>query len=277
MQPDPTHRATTADDAAQVRRWPGTLVAVAVLAAVGVVVAVGAGVILAAQGDSGPAPTARVGASSDGYAVWARNDDGQPVRWDPCRPIVLVADPSGAPPGAIHDLRAAVDRLRAVTGLDLVVAGDVTERPAADRAAHQPTRYGDGWAPVLVAWAGPGEGGLPLRSFDRGVAIPVAAGPDGDRTFVTGQVVLNADRPDLSRGFADRRDAWGSTILHELMHLLGLDHVDDRDELMWTFPGDGPVAFGPGDLAGLHAVGADGGCRPVPPARDVEVVLRPIG
>src|SRR6056297_2043400 len=118
MPPDPTHRATPVDDAAQVGRWPGVMVAVAVLAAVAVVVA-GVGVILAAQRDSGPAPTARVGASSDGYAVWARNDDGQPVRWDPCRPIVLVTDPSGAPPGATHDLRAAVDRLRAVTGLDL--------------------------------------------------------------------------------------------------------------------------------------------------------------
>lgn len=260
--------------------------------AVIVVAALAVGLLLAALSGGGPwawrgaepgGEPAR--AHTEGYAVWARNDDARPVRWNPCGSVVLVVEPTGAPPGAEADLAEAVDRLRATTGLDLVIAGRVDERPAADRPAYQPQRYGENWAPVLVAWAHPHEADLPLRDWDRGVAIPIAAGPPGEQVFITGQVVLNVERDDLVAGFDDRATAWGSTILHELMHLLGLDHVDDPDELMWTFPGEGPVRFGPGDLAGLRAVGAPPdpaadaatGCLPVPPPRDVEVVGTPGG
>ena len=266
--------------------------ALALTAGVGLTV-LGGGGPWAGRG-AGPADVAAEGAAdgpsdeaarahTEGYAVWARNDDGRPVRWDPCRTVVLVVDPTGAPAGAEDDLAEAVDRLRAASGLDLVVAGRVDERPDAQRRAYQPQRYGENWAPVLVAWARPNEADLPLRDWDRGVAIPIAAGPPGAQVFITGQVVFNVERDDLVAGFDDRATAWGSTILHELMHLLGLDHVDDPDELMWTFPGEGPVRLGPGDLAGLRAIGAPqdtagddtAGCLQVPPPRDVEVVGTP--
>ena len=83
---------------------------------------------------------------------------------------------------------------------------------------------------------------------------------------MTGQVVLNAARTDLIDGFADRRDAIGATLLHELGHLLGLAHVEDVSQLMSTDPGSGPVVLCAGDLAGLRAIGAQSGCNPAPPA-----------
>jgi hypothetical protein len=227
-------------------------------------------------GGDGPTPATagasdHVGASSEGYRVWERQADGSPVRWDPCSPIELVVAPAGAPPGADRDLAVAVERLRDATGLDLRVVGTTDERPSGARLPYQPERYGDRWAPVLVAWAEPHEDGVPLRDIDRGVGIPVAVGTAGDRTYVSGQVVLNAARTDLVAGFEDRATSWGATLLHELAHVLGLDHVDDPAELMAVHPGEGPVAFGPGDRAGLRAVGADGGCRPVPTPQPVVV------
>jgi hypothetical protein len=225
---------------------------------------------------TGPAPdpvpsTQRVGASSDGYRVWERRRDGTPVRWDPCTPIDLVLSPVGVPPGGRDDLVAAIDELRAATGLELRLLGATDERPSGARLPYQPERYGERWAPVLVAWAAPHEDGVPLRDVDRGVGIPVAVGGDGERTYVSGQVVLNVDRTDLVPGFDDRATSWGATLLHELAHLVGLDHVDDADELLHVFPGEGPVAFGRGDLAGLAAVGADGGCLDVPRPQPVVV------
>lgn len=200
----------------------------------------------------------------DGFAVWEVNDDGYPVRWDPCRPIEVVLSPQGAPPVAAADLEEALERLANATGLELVLTGVTDERPAAARLPYQPERYGERWAPILVAWAAPGEAGLPLRTTDRGLAIPIAAGPEGDRTYLTAQVVLNAERMDLRPGFGDRSDSWGATLLHELGHALGLDHVEDPEQLMSVFPGHGPVELGDGDRAGLSAVGATHGCRPVP-------------
>lgn len=212
-------------------------------------------------------------AQGDGYAVWGVNDDGYPIRWDPCSPVPVVVNPAGAPPGALDDLATAMTRIAELTGLRLALEGEVDERPGVSRGAYLPDRYGQRWAPVLVAWDDPGVGGLPLRNFDRGIAVPVAVGEPGNQVFVSGQVVLNRSRGDLRPGFADRRDSWGATLLHELGHLLGLDHVDDPTQLMHRFPGYGPVELGEGDRAGLAAVGADTPCLDVPPAQPVEVEL----
>jgi len=210
-----------------------------------------------------------------GFTVWERNDDGTPVRWDPCTPIEVVWSPVTAPPGAATDLGETLDRLRDVSGLPLRLVGTTDERPSGSRLPYQPERYGDRWAPVLVAWADPAQPGLPLRDTDRGVAVPVAVGQAGDRTYVTGQVVLNGTRDDLLPGFDDRADAWGATLLHELLHVLGLGHVDDPTQLMHRYPGSGPVLLGDGDLAGVAEVGPGLGCRDVPPAGPVRVADPP--
>ena len=225
------------------------------------------------------APVEVVGAEAalaEGFTVWERNADGTPVRFDPCSPIEVVLNPDGAPPSAHADLDEAVARVAAASGLDLALVGTTDEPPSDPRLPYQPERYGERWAPVLVTWARPGEPGVTLRDTDRGIAAPVAVGPEGERTYVSGQVVLNADRRDLRPGFGDRRDAWGATLLHELAHLVGLGHVDDPDQLMHTYPGEGEVAFGMGDRAGLAAVGADHGCREVPTPAPVRV-RRPVG
>jgi hypothetical protein len=259
---------------------PGAVAAVLAVGALVAAAVVGAGLSSfvpttgGVHDDEGPVEIA-TGASSDGYAVWARNDDGAPVRWDACSPIDLVVSPDGAPAGALEDLDEAVARLVEVTGLELRVTGTTDERPKADRPPYQPDRYGHRWAPVLIAWAQPHEGGIRLRTTDRGVAVPIAVGPRGDRTYVTAQVAFNAERTDLERGFEDRSFSWGSTVLHELVHVLGLDHVSDPTQLMHVHPGEGPVELGAGDLAGLAAVGAEQGCGTVPHPQPVEVAEPP--
>lgn len=221
-----------------------------------------------ASSDATPPPASTTPITA-GFTVWAVDADGTTVRWDPCTPIAVVLDPTGAPPGAEDDLARALTTIRMASGLDITLVGTTDERPSATRAPYQPDRYGDRWAPVLIAWAAPGEAGLPLGTQDRGVAVPVAVRHEGARTFITGQVVLNALRDDLVGGFEDRRDAWGATLIHELGHLVGLGHVDDDREIMATDPGTGEVRLGPGDLAGLAHLGGGGRCRSHPPPRPV--------
>lgn len=260
--------------------WVAVALVVALALAVGATVAVGTLVLVA--GDASPVTT-DVGASQEdpaapgGYAVWARDDDGRPVRWDPCRPLHLVVSATGAPasyPEAslLADVRTAVEVLREASGLDIVVEGTTTEVPEAARATVADAPDGGiRWAPILIGWRRPGGGGLPLRDVDRAIAVPVAVGRADARTYVTGQVALNPERDDLLPGTADRATSWGATVLHELTHILGLDHVDDPDELMHVYPGRGPVELGPGDRAGLRAVGARGGCVEVPAPRELDV------
>jgi hypothetical protein len=199
-----------------------------------------------------------------GYAVWGSDHRGAPLRWDACEPIRLVLSEPEAPGHAVRDLTAAMSILREATGLDLQLVGTTDERPRVDRSLVENDGTGWRWRPVLIAWAQPGEGGVPLTSLDRGVALPVSVRDGGHEAYVTGQVVINAARADLVDGFVDRRDAIGATLLHELGHLLGLAHVDDLSQLMSTDPGSGPVVLGAGDRAGLRAIGAEGGCNTAP-------------
>jgi hypothetical protein len=254
------------------------------LVLVGVAVLIGAAATAAialAVLDLGPgrasgtssAPDRTTAAASDpsvrsdrGFALWGTTQDGEPLRWDACTPVTFVLSETDAPAHAETDLRIALRMLADATGLELVLLGTTDERPTADRPLVE--RDGDGWRwrPVLVAWVAPGETDVPLTPLDRGVALPVAVRDGGRESFVTGQVVLNARRSDLVAGFGDRSDAIGATLLHELAHVLGLDHVHDPSELMSTDPGTGPVEFGAGDLRGLRAIGVEAGCRPAPPA-----------
>jgi len=202
--------------------------------------------------------------SPPGHSVWALAQDGSVLRWDACRPLELVVSRHHLDDERRADVAEAVRRLREASGLELVIVGETEEIPRGDRSLVTMTDRGWAWAPVLIGWVEPRETDLPLLMIDRGVALPIAV-RDGDReAFVTGQVALNAARTDLRPGFADRSDAWGSTLLHELGHLIGLDHVDDPRQLMSVAPGAGPVAFGAGDLAGFERLGAPAGCRPAP-------------
>lgn len=224
----------------------------------------------------GPSPTPPAGnsavmAQAEGYALWGTQADGSPVRWNPCEPIRWVLNDDGAPERGREALSLAMARISAASGLTFEFVGVTDELPRSDRPLVADDGDRERWAPVLVAWV-PGDSiDLPLSDMDRGVAVPVAVSEEGRRVFVTGQVVLNADK-NLLPMFEDRHASWGAVLLHELGHLVGLDHVDDPAQLMAPTPGFGEVLLGEGDKAGLQAVGATGGCLPVPEPRDLSVV-----
>ncbi|MDP9436749.1 MAG: peptidase, partial [Actinomycetota bacterium] len=184
--------------------------------------------------------------------------DGQPVRFDPCRPVHWVMRERGAPPGALALVRAQVDAVARATGLRFVHDGLTDEPVDQQRAPYQPERYGDRWAPVLVAWTDERE-------------HPALAGPtagvggatvvdDGGLHLVGGVVLL--DRPALTTPWGSLRPGVGRTVLHELGHLVGLDHVDDRTQLMQS--GGRATSFGDGDRRGLHVMGS-GPCSTTTP------------
>lgn len=215
----------------------------------------------------GRAPEVAVGGP---HAFAATQDDGEtPVAWDPCRPVRYVVRPGG-PAGADLLLRQAVDRVAAATGLVFVDLGRTDEAPSADRAPYQPQRYGDDWAPVLVAWSDDGETPeLGQRTEDPAGSADVAgiggateAGWEGEPSiYVTGQLTL--DEPDLTEMLA-RDGGWDAVravIMHELAHVVGLDHVEDPSQLMNPTTVRGVAEFGAGDLEGLASLGR-GACVP---------------
>ena len=188
---------------------------------------------------------------SGGYGFLVPGDDGRPVLFDPCRPVHWVNAPGPAPPGGQDVVRRAFGELSRHTGLRFVEDGDTDERPGDGRALVQPARYGDRWAPVLVAWSTQAQAPR-LAGRVAGYAGPDVA-DDGGRLLVSGQVVLDTD--DLAYpGDGGVRAFAYYAVLHELGHLVGLAHVDEPTQLM--YPQGHIAAFAAGDLRGLAAAGS---------------------
>lgn len=235
------------------------LVAVAVLAGGTVPGAAGGGDVPSLPNDLSAVPLgspAPAPAGDGGYAVLAAQPEtGEPVGWDPCRPLSYVVNPATAPSGSAYLLGEALAVIQAATGLQLVNAGDTDEAPDEVRPPLLRERYGDRWAPVLVAWSDPAAS--PRLAGDvAGYAGPSAmqGAEQGTLRYVSGQVVL--DGPQLAEmaagpaGLARAR----AVLVHELAHLVGLDHVDDPGQLMYPATTPLVVDLAEGDLRGLAAV-----------------------
>jgi hypothetical protein len=202
-------------------------------------------------------------AGGQGYAFLHTRGNGAPVRWSTCEPIEYVVRPANEPDGARELLEDATARIADVTGLAFSFAGTTDEAPSDKRRPYHPKRYGNRWSPVLVTYSNPDE--YPrLEGGAAGYAGPiyVRAGGGAPR-YVSGIVVLDAEQ--LS-GMGEK--AVHAVMLHELAHVLGLAHVEDRGQLMNPVQyGRGVTDLQRGDLEGLRALG-DGRCyEPVEPRK----------
>lgn len=198
-----------------------------------------------------PVPAETVGE----HAFLHTDDAGNPIGYDPCRPVRFVVRPDGMPASGRALIDEAVQVVAEAAGLVLEDVGDTDEMPAVERRLIQPERYGEGWAPVLIAWADETE--MPelageVAGVGGSAAVPGANGRG--QWLAAGRVVL--DRDDIagmlarSGGHAQAR----AIVVHELAHVLGLDHVGDPDELMHPVSST-RTDLGPGDRQGLALLG----------------------
>ncbi|TQJ69537.1 matrixin [Arthrobacter sp. SLBN-100] len=188
---------------------------------------------------------------SDSYKFLAVNGDGSPVGYSPCRPLHYVVNDDLAPAGAQQLVSDAIITISAATGITFVYDGTTSEQPSPQRPPYQPDEYGERWAPLLIAWTTPevapqlkgkviGTGGSTHYGYD-----------DGPKTFVTGG--LDLDAAQIADDLLDPDGHLYATavILHELSHVMGLDHVADPTQLMYPEIGT-PEGLSAGDLNGLY-------------------------
>jgi hypothetical protein len=189
-----------------------------------------------------------------GSYAFIQHQDGapnDPVTWSPCRPIHYEINPAGGPPNAIPLTEQAIERAQEASGLVFQYDGETNARPRW-HSPVVPILSAD--KPVLISWAKDAE--VPELAGDVagiGGSVP-RRNRNGWRRYTTGGVTLDADTfAALARrpaGEAEQR----AIILHELGHLLGLNHVPDSAELM-NGHNLGLLDYGPGDRAGLAKLG----------------------
>jgi hypothetical protein len=213
--------------------------------------------------------------ASTGYAFLATTPDGSPYRWNPCMPISYVVNTAGAPAGALADAQEAARRISAATGIEFRFAGATAETPEQRQGAGYVVQGtgGPSWAPVLIAWASTDRFqalGYDPRASGEGGPFPGPTDIAQTGQYVSGMIVLNAGvTPTPVDGFA-APTSWGIVLMHELGHVVGLDHVEDPTEIMssgLTQPRT-VTDWGVGDRAGLSLVGRPAGCltEATPPA-----------
>lgn len=207
-----------------------------------------------------PAP---LRSTSSSYRFMFTQADGKkPVTYDPCRPIHYVVRPDHEPAQGLAMVQAAVGTISQATGLHFVYDGTTSEAPGNDRALYQPKRYGQRWAPVLIAWETPEEQpSFAASTVGLGGSLYLEAPTLSQRTYVTGTVELSSTAFDGFLSNPKTTSLARAVILHELGHLVGLDHVTDPEQVMYPETQLVTTSLGAGDLTGLSLLGS-GACQP---------------
>ena len=183
------------------------------------------------------------------WRAFKTNPDGSPVRWDPCTPIRYVTRLDIGPSFARSELDWAIRQIEAASGLDFVWVGDVAE-PYSGRWPRQ--------GPAHIGFATDLEVPLPPGASGWGIGNTVTDA-SGVSWYVGGKVVINPGH-GWTQGTSSVNPL-GLMFLHELGHMVGLAHVDSHNEVMGTGGNGSARSLGPGDRAGLAAVGRSAGCR----------------
>ncbi|HUQ62701.1 MAG TPA: matrixin family metalloprotease [Acidimicrobiales bacterium] len=194
--------------------------------------------------------------------IASQRSGAAPVAYDPCRPVHVTINSRTAPPEGERLLSEALAQVSAATGITFVHDGMTDEAPSESRPPYQPDRYPGRWAPVLIAWADD-RTDTRLRDDTSGYAgsVAISASPEADSVYVTGQVVLDGPQLDDILGEPGGIAAARAVMLHELGHLVGLQHVDDEDQIMNPIGNRSVIDYAAGDRTGLALLG-QGACFP---------------
>ncbi|MGH9270013.1 MAG: matrixin family metalloprotease, partial [Ilumatobacteraceae bacterium] len=155
-------------------------------------------------------------------------------RWDPCGgPITYQIDLSLGTPDELAAIHGALAAAADATGFEFKFMGESTDDVA------------DPGVDAIIGY----------RDFP------------GDSTLGEGGAYVTPDL-ELYDGFAFIEAGLPTTenrhvLLHEIAHLLGLDHVEDEAQVMFSFVGDTLFPdYQDGDREGLRLVGATMECFP---------------
>lgn len=253
-----------------------------VAAVVGPLVAAAAAVSIVSAPSSSPGSVALTSTGTvSGDATYSVNSVHLPnstvtMRWNPCQARVtykvnpaLAGATASARSSAVSDVKEAFRRLSAATGITFTYTGMTSSVPTGTRWAERQSG-----AEIVVAWVRPTTSTLLGRDAN---GAPVAAtGGYSYKTWAIGDspwngvidrgfVVVNSGQQSQFRPGFGAGVTRGNLLLHELGHVVGLNHSTASSQLMYpTILSRASAGYRSGDRAGLSRVGAARGCIDVP-------------
>ncbi len=202
--------------------------------------------------------------SSNDYRFLGTQPGGkdEPVAYDPCRELHYVVNWTNAPPKGGTYIEQSIAEVSRATGFRFVFDGETKEKYNDKRAAFQPGRYGQKWAPILIDWSDPKkvsklEGTIVGLGGSQAFAI---GGRRAKFVYVTGAIALDTPAIREMLQTSEGPALVQAVILHELGHVMGLNHVDDPAQLMFEEM-QSIRSYSLGDQNGLARLGS-GRCFP---------------
>lgn len=199
---------------------------------------------------------------SQSYKFTNMNSKGSaPISWDPCRAIHYVINPNNQPLNGQEMIKYAISEISYYSGFKFIFDGETDEEFSETRKGYQPEKYGEKWAPVLFTWSTPtthpgltkeilGEGGASILNRSGDTSI-----------YVTGMVDLETIALDEYMSSKGDNSKVIAVILHELGHVMGLDHSEGPWEIMYPEANMQVTKLGLGDKSGLSILGSQP-CHP---------------
>lgn len=176
----------------------------------------------------------------------------RPARWNPCVVISYQVNPRNMPKHGMADLTEALRRVSQVSGLRFRYAGTTRVTPVAGYD-------GPGTGRFVVAWS--------TRAQARGLLHPAAAGVAWTSTrggsrprILTGSITMEASFARTAPAGFGAGSPHGMVLMHEIGHLVGMDHTNDRWSVMHPSASLPAAIWGAADRAGLKALGRSAGC-----------------
>ena len=179
--------------------------------------------------------------SASHYAFLNTREDGSPVRWE--RDTITYSVSAVATRADVDAVTKAMQALSDATGFEFRMVGRTEMTPSTTNLTEAETD-------VTIAWVKRSD----TDAFNALGKDSLAAGFGlvGDGTYVKGAVVIDEQT-------APQGDTLQRAVMHEMGHVLGLEHVSDKTQLMAAdLTMSWGLRLGSGDLHGLQAVGLRG-------------------